>query len=116
MLFRSAPPLSLLPVAVNRMRRWIEEHKKNLIVVHCKVSVVPQSLLRPADRPNLWRPQAGKGRSGTVAVAYLLSLLDLPKLPEGVSSPLIPPPLQEGPAAMDSKLQSVRLERILIPL
>ncbi|PWN23520.1 hypothetical protein BCV69DRAFT_309414 [Microstroma glucosiphilum] len=51
------PPLSLIPMAVADMTAWLAEDPKNVIVIHCK---------------------AGKGRSGTMACSYLISL---PKLP-----------------------------------
>lgn len=48
-----APPLAILPLAVREMRAWLTQSKDNVIVLHCK---------------------AGKGRSGTLACAYLVSL------------------------------------------
>ncbi|KAF7974862.1 hypothetical protein HWV62_11109 [Athelia sp. TMB] len=56
----SAPPLAILPLAAREMRAWLQGSPERVIVLHCK---------------------AGKGRSGTLACAYLLSLDDAPKPP-----------------------------------
>ncbi|GJJ07172.1 hypothetical protein Clacol_001372 [Clathrus columnatus] len=56
-----APPLAILPLAVREMRTWLTKSKDNIIVLHCK---------------------AGKGRSGTLACAYLLSLDVTPAPPK----------------------------------
>ncbi|KZP14936.1 hypothetical protein FIBSPDRAFT_1048458 [Athelia psychrophila] len=55
-----APPLAILPLAAREMRAWLDGSSERVIVVHCK---------------------AGKGRSGTLACAYLLSLEGTPKPP-----------------------------------
>lgn len=52
-----APPLPLIQVAVNDMKRYLNENKENVVVIHCK---------------------AGKGRSGTMACCLLLTLNELP--------------------------------------
>lgn len=50
-----APPLALLPLVAREMRAWLSGSPHRVAVLHCK---------------------AGKGRSGTMACAYLLSLDD----------------------------------------
>ncbi|KAF8507851.1 hypothetical protein BU17DRAFT_78047 [Hysterangium stoloniferum] len=55
-----APPLSMLPLAAREMRLWLEDSADRVAVLHCK---------------------AGKGRSGTLACAYLLSLDISPQPP-----------------------------------
>ncbi|PBK77978.1 phosphatases II [Armillaria solidipes] len=50
-----APPLALLPLVAREMRSWLSGSPHRVAVLHCK---------------------AGKGRSGTMACAYLLSLDD----------------------------------------
>ncbi|KAF7980319.1 hypothetical protein HWV62_39122 [Athelia sp. TMB] len=54
------PPLAILPLAAREMRAWLQGSSERVIVLHCK---------------------AGKGRSGTLACAYLLSLEDAPRPP-----------------------------------
>ncbi|KAF8899795.1 hypothetical protein CPB84DRAFT_1836771 [Gymnopilus junonius] len=46
-----APPLALIPLAVREIRTWLQGSSDRVAVLHCK---------------------AGKGRSGTMACAYLL--------------------------------------------
>ncbi|KAL1621193.1 Telomerase protein component 1 [Diplodia seriata] len=46
------PPFALVPRIVASMRNWLQAHKDNVAVVHCK---------------------AGKGRSGTVSCSYLIA-------------------------------------------
>ncbi|KAK0459561.1 uncharacterized protein EV420DRAFT_1269032 [Desarmillaria tabescens] len=48
-----APPLALMPLVAREMRAWLSGSPHRVAVLHCK---------------------AGKGRSGTMACAYLLSL------------------------------------------
>ncbi|KAJ7695502.1 hypothetical protein B0H17DRAFT_1131536 [Mycena rosella] len=48
-----APPLAILPLAAREMAEWLDGAPERVIVLHCK---------------------AGKGRSGTLACTYLLSL------------------------------------------
>ncbi|KAH9926719.1 phosphatases II [Fomitopsis serialis] len=47
-----APPLAILPLVAREIRAWLEPSKERVAVLHCK---------------------AGKGRSGTMACAYLLT-------------------------------------------
>lgn len=56
------PPLSMIPMFVCDITSWLAEDPENVAIIHCK---------------------AGKGRSGTMACCYLLSL------------PILPPPPQE---------------------
>ncbi|KAJ7076063.1 phosphatases II [Mycena belliarum] len=49
-----APPLAILPLAAREMTQWLDGAPERVIVLHCK---------------------AGKGRSGTLACTYLLSLV-----------------------------------------
>jgi phosphatidylinositol-3,4,5-trisphosphate 3-phosphatase/dual-specificity protein phosphatase PTEN len=53
------PPLSLIPMFVSDVTAWLAADQENVAVIHCK---------------------AGKGRSGTMACCYMLSLPLLPKL------------------------------------
>ncbi|WWC86688.1 uncharacterized protein L201_001565 [Kwoniella dendrophila CBS 6074] len=55
------PPLPLLPLAVREMTAWLEGDSERVAIIHCK---------------------AGKGRSGTLLCSYLLSLPDLPPIPQ----------------------------------
>ncbi|PCH44907.1 phosphotyrosine protein [Wolfiporia cocos MD-104 SS10] len=60
------PPLAILPLVVREMRVWLEKSSEHVAVLHCK---------------------AGKGRSGTMACAYLLALESTPTLPSTNRSP-----------------------------
>ncbi|CCM04740.1 uncharacterized protein FIBRA_06929 [Fibroporia radiculosa] len=51
-LTHRAPPLAILPLVAREMRTWLEADPVHVAVLHCK---------------------AGKGRSGTMACAYLLT-------------------------------------------
>ncbi|KAH7926238.1 hypothetical protein BV22DRAFT_1009461 [Leucogyrophana mollusca] len=62
-----APPLSILPLAAREMRAWLSGSRDRVVVLHCK---------------------AGKGRSGTLACTYLLSLDVYPT----------PPSLEQNPS------------------
>ncbi|TCD68747.1 Telomerase protein component 1 [Steccherinum ochraceum] len=55
-----APPLAILPLVAREMRVWLDGSPERVAVLHCK---------------------AGKGRSGTMACSYLLSLADAPSPP-----------------------------------
>lgn len=55
------PPLSLIPMVVADMTAWFADDPQNVVVIHCK---------------------AGKGRSGTLACCYLVSLPKLPPPPQ----------------------------------
>ncbi|GLB39123.1 hypothetical protein LshimejAT787_0602850 [Lyophyllum shimeji] len=55
-----APPLAIMPLVAREMRAWLQGSPERVAVLHCK---------------------AGKGRSGTMACAYLLSLEDDPSPP-----------------------------------
>jgi phosphatidylinositol-3,4,5-trisphosphate 3-phosphatase/dual-specificity protein phosphatase PTEN len=70
------PPLPLLPLAVREMTAWLEGDPERIAIIHCK---------------------AGKGRSGTLLVSYLLSLPELP-----------PAPREGGPQLDDSKVEGVK--------
>ncbi|GAA6044024.1 hypothetical protein JCM8097_004307 [Rhodosporidiobolus ruineniae] len=59
------PPLSLMPVMVDGVRRWYEADERNVVVIHCK---------------------AGKGRSGSFALSFLLSQPGLPSAPSTSAS------------------------------
>ncbi|KLO17639.1 hypothetical protein SCHPADRAFT_867729 [Schizopora paradoxa] len=56
-----APPLAILPLAAREIRQWLSGSPERVAVLHCK---------------------AGKGRSGTLACAYLLSLDEPPGPPK----------------------------------
>ncbi|KZS97246.1 phosphatases II [Sistotremastrum niveocremeum HHB9708] len=56
-----APPLAILPLAVREMQIWLAGSPNRVVVLHCK---------------------AGKGRSGTLACALLLSLDAVPTPPK----------------------------------
>ncbi|KAI0341469.1 phosphatases II [Trametopsis cervina] len=55
-----APPLAILPLIAREMRIWLDGSPDRVAVLHCK---------------------AGKGRSGTMACSYLLTLSDAPTPP-----------------------------------
>ncbi|EKM56934.1 uncharacterized protein PHACADRAFT_93074 [Phanerochaete carnosa HHB-10118-sp] len=58
-----APPLAILPLIAREMRTWLDGSPERVAVLHCKGNA------------------AGKGRSGTMACTYLLTLTDLPRPP-----------------------------------
>ncbi|KAI0674415.1 phosphatases II [Trametes maxima] len=55
-----APPLAVLPLVAREIRLWLDGSSERVAVLHCK---------------------AGKGRSGTMACAYLLTLDAAPSAP-----------------------------------
>ncbi|TBU59352.1 phosphatases II [Dichomitus squalens] len=55
-----APPLAILPLVAREIRLWLDGSPERVAVLHCK---------------------AGKGRSGTMACAYLLTLDVAPSAP-----------------------------------
>ncbi|EGO03571.1 hypothetical protein SERLA73DRAFT_83635 [Serpula lacrymans var. lacrymans S7.3] len=55
-----APPLALLPLVSREINAWLSESRDRVVALHCK---------------------AGKGRSGTLACTYLLSLDVSPSAP-----------------------------------
>ncbi|KAI0711274.1 phosphatases II [Earliella scabrosa] len=55
-----APPLAILPLVAREIRLWLDGSQDRVAVLHCK---------------------AGKGRSGTMACAYLLTLDVAPSAP-----------------------------------
>ncbi|KAJ7145364.1 phosphatases II [Mycena crocata] len=56
-----APPLAIMPLAAREMAEWLDGSPDRVVVLHCK---------------------AGKGRSGTLACTYLLSLEQEPTPPK----------------------------------
>ncbi|EGF99007.1 uncharacterized protein MELLADRAFT_118380 [Melampsora larici-populina 98AG31] len=55
-----APPLSMIPLFVHNISHFLDSAADNIAVIHCK---------------------AGKGRSGTMTVCYLMTLASLPQPP-----------------------------------
>lgn len=104
-----APPLSMLPLAVHGIARWIKEDERNVAVIHCKVSTF-DGREKEAGADEFGGVQAGKGRSGTVAVAYLLSLPGLPTVSSDTTDTSLPPirtEVPDVPSSIDFKLESV---------
>ncbi|KAI1798117.1 phosphatases II [Ganoderma leucocontextum] len=60
-----APPLAILPLAAREIRLWLDGSPERVAVLHCK---------------------AGKGRSGTMACAYMLTLDVAPNAPSLIRS------------------------------
>ncbi|GAA5984463.1 hypothetical protein JCM10908_003357 [Rhodotorula pacifica] len=54
------PPLSLMRIMTEGVKKWYLQDERNVVVIHCK---------------------AGKGRSGTFAISLLLALPGLPSAP-----------------------------------
>ncbi|KAM0751185.1 phosphatases II [Meredithblackwellia eburnea MCA 4105] len=84
-----APPLSLMRVASYRIGKWLEGEGKeqNIIVVHCK---------------------AGKGRSGTISLSYLLTQPNLPR-PSFGPVPDLPLPETDPSSAFSPETVDERL-------
>ncbi|KAE8269955.1 hypothetical protein A4X09_0g2370 [Tilletia walkeri] len=60
-----APPLSLISLFVTDIAHWLEGDPERAAAIHCK---------------------AGKGRTGTVAISYLLSLPYMPQGPSAINN------------------------------
>ncbi|KAK4046356.1 Telomerase protein component 1 [Microbotryomycetes sp. JL201] len=87
------PPLSLLPIMVNRIRQFMDQSSANVLIIHCKV-------------------HAGKGRSGTCALSYLLTQPGLPSAPalpgsEAIDPRPVTPTQLDEPASKQAKLESL---------
>ncbi|KAG8781483.1 Telomerase protein component 1 [Ceratobasidium sp. 428] len=71
-----APPLAILPLAAREMREWLAGDEHRVVVLHCKGKHC--GLVQTVDT---YGATAGKGRSGTLACAYLLTLEQTPTPP-----------------------------------
>lgn len=72
----SAPPLAIMPLAAREMSVWLDGAPDRVVVLHCKGAFCPLVLSRTNSTA------AGKGRSGTLACTYLLSMDDTPMPPK----------------------------------
>lgn len=74
------PPLSMIPMFVCDITAWLAKDARNVAVIHCK---------------------AGKGRSGTMACSYLLSL------------PILPPPPTSSQSAKEKEEDTPQSKQIV---
>ena len=66
----------MLPLVAREMRIWLDGSSERVVALHCKGTILSDCLVTSFDQST-----AGKGRSGTMACAYLLSLEDAPSPP-----------------------------------
>lgn len=81
--YSSAPPLALVALATREMHNYLSGDADRVVVLHCKGTYC--SMARPSENYSchLMVPYtAGKGRTGTLAVAYMLSCGETPTPPK----------------------------------